>query len=99
MDGDDESIVERIYLRIVNGDLVNNAKYVAEQNELSGDLPAPIDINVTGAVKIDLPLLRWKNYEIMPKKMKITNTGETCKLKVRRLLSYLQNIRMCLKMN
>lgn len=82
MDEDDESIIERVWLRIVPRDLTNNVKYVAEQHELSNGNSAPIDINVSATVKIDLPLLRWTNYEIMPKKMKLTNTGDTCKFNV-----------------
>lgn len=82
MDEDDDSIIERIWLRIVSRDLTNNVKYVAEQYELNNGNLAPIDINVSATVKIDLPLLRWTNYEIMPKKMKLTNTGDTCKVKI-----------------
>ncbi|XP_065073518.1 carbonic anhydrase 1-like [Ochlerotatus camptorhynchus] len=40
-------------------------------------LPAPIDININFAEKITLPELLWHNYEKLPNKIKLSNTGET----------------------
>lgn len=42
-----------------------------------GALPSPIDINVNRTIQIDVPCLNWNYYNEIPKKTKITNTGET----------------------
>lgn len=44
-----------------------------------GIFESPIDLNVAKMKEIDLPLLEWVNFEVPPKKMKITNTGHTSK--------------------
>lgn len=40
---------------------------------------SPVDINITHTKEIQLPPLQWYNFELQPKKMKLTNTGYTCK--------------------
>ncbi|XP_055544332.1 carbonic anhydrase 1-like [Wyeomyia smithii] len=40
-------------------------------------LPAPIDININRCEQLELPALIWHNYEQLPTKIKLTNTGET----------------------
>ncbi|XP_052890599.1 putative carbonic anhydrase 3 [Anopheles moucheti] len=45
--------------------------------------PAPIDINVGRAERIELPALRWNRYETLPASVKLTNTGETVILSAR----------------
>ncbi|XP_035894076.1 putative carbonic anhydrase 3 [Anopheles stephensi] len=45
--------------------------------------PAPIDINVGRSQQIELPALRWSNYESLPASIKLTNTGDTVILSAR----------------
>uniref|UniRef100_A0A182QLB9 Alpha-carbonic anhydrase domain-containing protein n=1 Tax=Anopheles farauti TaxID=69004 RepID=A0A182QLB9_9DIPT len=45
--------------------------------------PAPIDINVSRAVQIELQPLHWNNYDTLPTSIKLTNTGETVILSAR----------------
>ncbi|XP_050080745.1 putative carbonic anhydrase 3 [Anopheles maculipalpis] len=45
--------------------------------------PAPIDINVGRSEQIELPALRWNNYESLPASIKLTNTGDTAILSAR----------------
>lgn len=40
---------------------------------------SPIDINLSNMTRIELPKLKWHHVDLMPKKMKVTNTGHTCK--------------------
>lgn len=75
---DDELEPEKERKTIDPDDIENNVLFVQELVELDGIFPAPIDINVSYTTTIDLPLLKWHNYEKMPKKMKLTNSGETC---------------------
>ncbi|KAJ8919119.1 hypothetical protein NQ315_012104 [Exocentrus adspersus] len=42
-----------------------------------GIFESPIDLNIAKMKDINLPLLEWYNFEIPPKKMKVTNTGHT----------------------
>lgn len=56
-------------------DIINNVQYVHKTGETDGKHASPIDIDVTGSTPIDLPLLRWHNYECVPKKMRLTNSG------------------------
>lgn len=57
----------------------NNVLYVHQLGETDSEFAAPIDIDVVAATAIDLPLLEWHNYEVMPRKMRLTNTGKTRK--------------------
>lgn len=45
-----------------------------------GIFESPIDLNIAKMEEIELPLLEWVNFEIPPKKMKVTNTGHTSEL-------------------
>ncbi|XP_060524448.1 carbonic anhydrase 2-like [Cylas formicarius] len=38
---------------------------------------SPIDINLSQTTPLDLPPLKWENFGIPPRKMKVTNTGHT----------------------
>ncbi|XP_055596975.1 carbonic anhydrase 1-like [Uranotaenia lowii] len=38
---------------------------------------SPIDINISDATPINFPELEWINYEKVPRKVKVTNTGQT----------------------
>lgn len=59
-------------------DLDNNVEFVQEIGLTEGHFGAPIDIDVTGSTRIDLPLLEWHHYNDMPKKILLTNSGRTC---------------------
>lgn len=59
-------------------DLENNIMYVKHLIDTEGICESPIDINVANSNVINLPMIQWRNYEKMPKKIKLTNTGETC---------------------
>lgn len=39
---------------------------------------SPIDINVINTEQIQLPELKWSNYEKIPQEMQLENSGETC---------------------
>lgn len=45
--------------------------------DTEGHFESPVDINLSNAVPIELPLLKWHHHELPPKKMKLTNTGHT----------------------
>lgn len=68
---------EPVPLVIDADDLDNNVEFVHEIGQAEGLYTAPIDIDVSSATRIDLPLLEWHHYETMPKKMLITNSGRT----------------------
>ncbi|CAH0559003.1 unnamed protein product [Brassicogethes aeneus] len=38
---------------------------------------SPIDINIVSTVQIETPNLEWVNFDVQPRKMKITNSGHT----------------------
>lgn len=70
--------------KTIDDDLVNNenhknVKIFHSLIVIDGEKTTPIDINVTTTKQLQLPLLLWYNYEQLPKKMKLTNTGKTCK--------------------
>lgn len=44
---------------------------------------SPIDINVIRTKKLNMPKLIWNNYSVRPKKMKITNNGQTRNIKIK----------------
>ncbi|XP_045766038.1 carbonic anhydrase 2-like [Maniola jurtina] len=52
-------------------------EYIYYWSELEGNLPSPIDVSITGAVKYTCPDLVWYNFDIYPHKIKLTNTGYT----------------------
>jgi len=39
---------------------------------------SPIDINIAKAIPVNIsPHLTWMNFDLAPKKMKVTNTGHS----------------------
>lgn len=58
-------------------ELSANIKMIQDLASVEGLLPSPIDINVTKTSTVIIDPLVWTNYEKLPKKMKITNTGQT----------------------
>lgn len=60
-------------------DIENNVHFVHQVAEKQGQHPTPIDIDVVGTTKIDLPMLEWHHYDVMPRKMRLINTGKTRK--------------------
>lgn len=48
-----------------------------ELRENEHNLESPINLNITKMRMIELPDLAWQNYEIPPKKIKLTNSGHT----------------------
>jgi hypothetical protein len=61
-------------------DNTHNIKKIQNLAEIQGVHYAPIDLNLHDAEEIQLPPLKWVNYNIAPEKMKITNTAFTGKL-------------------
>ncbi|KAJ4450313.1 hypothetical protein ANN_01733 [Periplaneta americana] len=57
--------------------LRSNVERIQKLSDTDGKFFAPIDINLSATQSIDLPPLSWYNYDIPPKKMKITNTAHT----------------------
>ncbi|XP_023247107.1 carbonic anhydrase 2-like [Copidosoma floridanum] len=55
----------------------NRAKFVFKLGNKEGHLEAPIDLNISTMIGIELKPLLWYNYDIGPKKIKLTNTGST----------------------
>ncbi|XP_053692003.1 carbonic anhydrase 13-like [Sabethes cyaneus] len=53
------------------------SKIVVALAEDEATLPAPIDININRSQQIELPPVSWQNYDQLPTKIKLTNTGET----------------------
>lgn len=47
--------------------------------ESDSSLPSPINLNVSDAIKVRLPNLKWHKYDVIPRKMKVTNSGRTGK--------------------
>lgn len=54
-----------------------NIKKILALVTTDGAIPSPIDINVIRATQFEAPCLIWHHYDDMPKKMKLTNTGQT----------------------
>ncbi|XP_063230377.1 carbonic anhydrase 13-like [Bacillus rossius redtenbacheri] len=54
-----------------------NVITVARLAAIDGCKPSPIDLRLQKMKAIALPRLQWHNYDLVPKKMKITNTGIT----------------------
>ncbi|XP_011153183.1 carbonic anhydrase 1 [Harpegnathos saltator] len=44
---------------------------------VEGKLESPIDLNIAHMKTTELNPLQWCNYNVMPKKLKLTNTGYT----------------------
>lgn len=44
-----------------------------------GKLGSPINLNISEMKVVKLNPLQWFNYNVMPKKLKLTNTGHTGK--------------------
>jgi len=67
---------------VINGELQAeervNLKMFHKLSEIDSTLSSPININVVKAEPLKLPTLVWRNYEKIPKKMKLTNSGHTC---------------------
>lgn len=58
----------------MNADIAKLMSDEIDENDLSR---APINLNITSMIPINLKLLMWYNYEIPPVKLKMTNTGRT----------------------
>lgn len=60
----------------------NNEEMVRSIQQLAhtdGKLGSPINLNINEMKVVKLNSLLWYNYDIMPKKLKLTNTGDTGK--------------------
>ncbi|KAG5878208.1 hypothetical protein JTB14_009773 [Gonioctena quinquepunctata] len=51
--------------------------WIRKLTQTEGCFESPIDISITKSKEIELPPLEWANFEIPPKKVKVTNTGQT----------------------
>ncbi|XP_058829536.1 carbonic anhydrase 1-like [Topomyia yanbarensis] len=58
----------------ISKDVSNIVSAIADEEAV---LPSPIDINVNNTEQLELPALEWQNYELLPVKIKLTNTGDT----------------------
>ncbi|XP_014469160.1 PREDICTED: uncharacterized protein LOC106741545 [Dinoponera quadriceps] len=54
-----------------------NVQLIQELASIEGKLESPIDLNIGYMRVIELNPLQWCNYNVMPKKLKLTNTGYT----------------------
>ncbi|CAG2066175.1 unnamed protein product [Timema podura] len=52
-------------------------QHVQGLSDSDGHMFSPIELDITTMLPLDLPQLDWYNYDLMPKKMKITNTTHT----------------------
>ncbi|KAK0167919.1 hypothetical protein PV327_001772 [Microctonus hyperodae] len=58
----------------MNSDITKLMSDKIDENDSSR---APINLNISNMIPINLKLLMWYNYEIPPNKLKMTNTGRT----------------------
>ncbi|XP_033215271.1 carbonic anhydrase 2-like [Belonocnema kinseyi] len=56
---------------------VGQARFIQKLVHEEGDLSSPIDLNISNMTVAELNPLLWCNYDIPPKKLKLTNTGHT----------------------
>ncbi|XP_047361000.1 carbonic anhydrase 2-like [Vespa velutina] len=59
---------------------VENAKFIQGLGIIEGELPSPIDLDISKMTPINLAPLQWIYYDVAPRKLKITNTGQTAVL-------------------
>nr|CAD7414721.1 unnamed protein product [Timema poppensis] len=52
-------------------------QYVQALSETDGQHLSPINLTMDVMRRVELPILSWHNYELVPKRMKLTNTGHT----------------------
>uniref|UniRef100_A0AAG5DLM2 Alpha-carbonic anhydrase domain-containing protein n=1 Tax=Anopheles atroparvus TaxID=41427 RepID=A0AAG5DLM2_ANOAO len=62
---------------------VKNAELVQSLAANESRLPSPIDLDVRWAQQIELAGMQWKNYDVLPASVELTNTGETVSLSAR----------------
>ncbi|KAJ8967843.1 hypothetical protein NQ317_005514 [Molorchus minor] len=56
---------------------VQNQIWIRNLVDTEGIFESPVDINITYTREIEVLPLEWNNFEVPPKKIKITNTGHT----------------------
>ncbi|XP_067205284.1 carbonic anhydrase 7-like isoform X2 [Linepithema humile] len=52
-------------------------KLIQQLAHTNGKLKSPINLNISEMKVVKLNPLQWFNYNVMPKKLKLTNTGHT----------------------
>lgn len=52
-------------------------RFIQELAKTDGKLESPIDLNISYMKVVKLNPVQWLNYNVTPKKMKLTNTGYT----------------------
>ncbi|XP_014612126.1 PREDICTED: carbonic anhydrase 1-like [Polistes canadensis] len=57
-----------------------NVKLIQRLGNVEGKLESPIDLDISKMTPINLPPLKWFYYDVAPRKLKITNTGDTAVL-------------------
>ncbi|KAL6263951.1 hypothetical protein P5V15_004032 [Pogonomyrmex californicus] len=60
--------------------LIRLVRFIQQLSNTDGKLRSPIDLNISQMTVIKLNPLQWFNYNVTPKKLKITNTGYTVML-------------------
>ncbi|XP_024945364.1 carbonic anhydrase 1-like isoform X2 [Cephus cinctus] len=56
---------------------INKVKFIQQLGEEDAKLESPIDLNMSKMLVMKLNSLKWHNHEVPPKKLKLTNTGQT----------------------
>lgn len=54
-----------------------NVQLIQQLANSEGKLESPIDLDISYMKVIELNPLLWRNYNVTPKKLKLTNTGYT----------------------
>lgn len=52
-------------------------RFIQQLAKTDGKLESPIDLNISYMKVIKLNPVQWLNYNVMPRKIKLTNTGYT----------------------
>ena len=59
--------------------MISGFEKVHKVSKQDGLKLSPVDLHIRNAVSINLPPLKWVNYNVPAKKMKVTNSGFTGK--------------------
>jgi len=54
-------------------------RFIQQLAHTDGKLKSPIDLNISYMKVVNLNPIQWINYNVTPKKLKLTNTGYTGK--------------------
>lgn len=56
---------------------MRTAAWVKQLADQSTTYDSPVNVDINWMDKVQFSPIQWRNYDVEPKKMKITNTGHT----------------------